>query len=244
MVTNTNLKTIYKGDMANQGEKMPPITGGDGRLYYNFALGLMVELREDFEVEKYTLKIVGCHYINATEYYDVERDGVPLPQPLSANRLRYLFSRYGIKTLATGEGRRELPLTLDEVKRYYEYRAQQYANARARAAGVPEYVALEVAAQALSSKIGFAQAFGREDEAAALQKQQTELKRRAAAALTAHGIVQELLNEPPRCELCNGKGYEFNCICSCAVSRTAEIKEFNAKERRRLASLTAGNNGG
>lgn len=230
--------------MTNKGEKMPPITGSDGKLYFNFAPGLRVLLREDFEVEKYTIKVLDCHYINSTEYYDVARNGVPLPQSLSANRLRFLISRYGIDLLDSGGERRELPLTLEEVKHYYEHRAKQHENARTRAAKIPEYVALEVSANALNSKIGFAQALGRENEAAALQEQQTRLRKQAKNVLYVHGIDPKLMDEPPRCELCSGKGYEFNCICSCAIAHTKEIKEFNAKQRLKFLNITAGNNGG
>lgn len=103
----------------NSGQKMPLYQSEDGKLYFNFAVGLSVLIRERVgkDTEEYTLTVKNCHYDGTTEYYDIERDGEPLPFPQSANRVKYLVSRYGVKTLAQGE-RRQIPLLLEEVKDY------------------------------------------------------------------------------------------------------------------------------
>lgn len=221
---------------------MPLYEGGDGKLYYNFAQGLKVYMHgsDCDKNDEYTLEIVGCHYIGITEYYDVERDGVRLPQPLSANRVKYLVSRYGQKTLAYGE-RLELPLLLDEVKLFYEVQERRRENAKTMASKLSEYVALDIAARSLSCKIGYAQAFGDKDEANALINQQKLLRLKANTVLTDNGIDPTEIKDLPKCEKCDGKGYYFNNICDCAIVRTAEIKAFNAEERRKLLKLTANN---
>lgn len=221
---------------------MPLYEGGDGKLYYNFAQGLKVYMHgsDCGKNDEYTLEIVGCHYIGVTEYYDVARDGIRLPQPLSANRVKYLVSRYGQKTLAYGE-RLELPLLLDEVKLFYEVQERRRDNAKRMAGKLSEYVALDIAARALNSKIGYAQAFENNDEANELINRQSLLRQKANAVLVENGIDPTEIEDLPRCEKCGGKGYFFNNICDCAVARTAEIKEFNAEERRKLLQLTAAN---
>lgn len=219
--------------MKNIGQKMPLLRGEDGKLYFNFAKGLKVLMHgSDRESnEEYTIEVIGCHYFGNTEYYDVARDGMQLPQPLSANRVKYLVSRYGVKTIAYGE-RQELPLLLEEVKLFYEVQERARENVRTQACKISEYVALNVAARALNSKIGYVQAFGHDDEAAALGIQQAELQRRAASVLIEHGIEPNLLAEPPKCVRCGGKGYVANAICDCAIARSDEIKRFNIEHRR------------
>ncbi len=228
----------------NYGQKMPLYEGADGKLYFNFAQGLKVLLRErnGDKVEEYTLEIVGCRYIHDTEYYDIERDGVPLPFAQSANRVKYLVSRYGIKTLAAGE-RRELPLLVSEVERYYGHREREYYHNCNRAEKLPEYKAIRSALSDLSIKIGIALAYERTDEVAALQAQKYELQRKSEATLRANGIDPKSLKAPQTCEKCGGRGYDYSGVCSCAIAQTATIKEFCAAERRNLAKLTGGNGG-
>lgn len=222
-----------------RGQKMPYFVGEDGKHYYNFAQGLKVELCENDggKLERYTLEIVACNFINGTEYYSVERDGMALPQPLSANRLRYLFSRYGVKTLAAGK-RRELPLLLEEVKGYYEERERARQKKIAQAEAIPEYTVIHKQIRYLDMQIGFAQARGQEEKAAALFQRQAELRAKSDDVLNAHGIDPEEISEPQKCEKCDGKGYNFNHICECAINMTDEIKEFFALNRLRLIELT------
>lgn len=215
--------------------------GANGKLYYNFAQGLKALMHgsERDRNEEYEIEIVGCHFVGDTEYYDVKRDGVQLPQPLSANRIKYLLSRYGVKTLAIGE-RQELPLTVEEVKRFYEYQEQLREREQNKAREITEYVSLKMAANALISQIGYAKAFGRDEEAAALTAQREELERRANAVLKVHGINPADVAEPAPCKKCDGKGYYYKTICGCAIPHTQEIKEFCARERLRLKRLTGG----
>ena len=225
----------------NKGEKMPLYEGNDGKLYFNFAQGLEMHMHGN-DCDKnadYTYKIVGCRYIGTTEYYDVEIDGVPQPQANSANRVKYLLSRYGVKMLASGD-RRELPLTVEEVKSYFEYKECERLRLQSEASKLTEYVALKTAAKALSPKIGYLQAFGRDEEAATLEEQRNELDRRADEELTAHGICPDDVAEPARCPKCDGKGYIYTHICACAIPLTHEIKAFNVNNRLRLSKLLRG----
>lgn len=219
--------------------KMPLYEGADGKLYYNFANGLKVAMHgsDRDKSEDYELEIVGCHYIGNTEYYDVLIHGAQLPQPISANRVKYLVSRYGVKTLINGE-RQELPLTVDEVKSFYEFREWQRAKVQSEASRITEYAALKLAVVGLTPKIGMAQAYGRTNEAAALTEQRSELERRAADVLKAHGIDPATVAEPAPCSECGGRGYIFNYVCECALPHTQEIKTFCASERLRLRTLT------
>lgn len=226
-----------------QGVKMPLYEGEDGKLYYNFAQGLKVRMHgSDVDKnENYELEIVGCHYVGNTEYYDVEIDGRQLPQPLSANRIKYLVSRYGERTLEYGE-RRELPLLLEEVQSYYHYKERARAHAQSEASKLTEYVALKIAIATVNQKIGYAFAFEKNDEAAAYEEQRDELERRAADILTVHGISPSDVAEPEHCEICDDKGYVYNHICACALPYAHEIKEFCALERLKLKQLTNGIN--
>lgn len=224
-----------------QGQKMPLYVGSDGKLYFNFAQGLKVQMygSDCDKNENYVYEIVGCHYIGITEYYDVEIDGVLLPQPNSANRVKYLISRYGVKTLASGK-RLEMPLTVEEVKAYFAYIEHKHEQAIREAGKLTEYVALKIAANQLVSQIGYAQAFGKTAEADALEEQRAELERRAAAELQAHDIDPNEIKEPTQCSKCGGRGYIYNHICTCAISHTQTIKDFNAKQRLHFAKVLRG----
>lgn len=225
----------------NHGQKMAYYEGADGKLYYNFALGLKVVLREGNgeTAKEYTLEIIGCKFSGGTEYYDIARDGVPQPYAQSANRVKFLLSCFGVKTLANGE-RLELPLLIEEVKRYYSNGYHVYLNACAKAEAIPEYKALAHELRGFDYKIGTALAYERTDEAASLQKQQFEIQRRAEEILKAHGINPADLKEQT-CEKCGGKGFDYFGICDCALAQADKIKAFCAAERRQLKKLTGGN---
>lgn len=227
----------------NQGQRMAYYEGADGKLYYNFAKGLKVVLREGKgnTAEEYTIEIIGCHFFSGTEYYDVARDGIPQGYSLSANRVRFLFSRYGIKTLAAGE-RVELPLLMEEVQRFYDYRERLCLKKQQQAEAIPEYKALTYEGRGLSHKIGTALAYGRIEEAASLQKKQFDINRRIEVALREHGLTPADLQEI-KCDKCNGKGYNDLGICDCAIKQTATIKAFCAAERLRIRKLAGGNGG-
>lgn len=227
----------------NHGQKMAYYEGADGKLYYNFAQGLKVVLREGKgeTAEEYTLEIVGCHFSSGTEYYDIARDGVTQPYAQSANRVKFLLSRYGIKTLADGE-RLELPLILEEVQRYYSHRYHVYLKTSKQAEAIPEYKALTYELSGFGYKIGTALAYERTEEAASLQKKQFEIQRRIEAVLKSNGINPADLQEQ-KCDKCDGKGFDYFGICDCALAQSAKIKAFCAAERRQLKKLTGGNGG-
>ena len=227
----------------NHGQKMAYYEGADGKLYYNFAQGLKVVLREGKgeTAEEYTLEIVGCHFSSGTEYYDIARDGVTQPYAQSANRVKFLLSRYGIKTLADGE-RLELPLILEEVQRYYSHRYHVYLKTSKQAEAIPEYKALTYELRGFGYKIGTALAYERTEEAASLQKKQFEIQRRIEAVLKSNGINPADLQEQ-KCDKCDGKGFDYFGICDCALAQSAKIKAFCAAERRQLKRLTGGNGG-
>lgn len=227
--------------MQGNGQKMPLYEGADGKLYFNFGQGLKVRMHgsDCDKSEDYELEIVGCHYIGNTEYYDVVRDGSPLPFAQSANRVKYLLSRYGVKLLACGK-RQELPLLLEEVQAYFEYEEQKRIAAQSEASKLTEYIALTIAARELNFQIGKAQAFERNEEAAALEAQRAELERRAADELAAHGINPSDIAEPAQCKKCGGKGFINTQICDCVFPNVRKIKDFNASRRLRLAKLLRG----
>lgn len=226
-----------------EGQKMPPYVGEDGKLYFNFAQGLEVLIRERLQggnVDEYTYKIAACRYIGTTEYYDVEQNGVLKPAPDSANRVKYLISRYGVKTLYTGK-RLELPLTVDEVKQYYAHRESVYETANAAALLIPEYKALRSECNGLYRKIGFAEVYGKTDEAAELESRQAELRRKMENVLRAHMINPDDLTPLPYCDRCGGKGFNVFGVCKCAEGQSDKIKAYNAAERLRLRRLINNN---
>lgn len=219
---------------------MPLYEGEDGKLYFNFAVGLKVQLREDFpgrESKEYVIEVVGCRYIGNTEYYDITRDGVPLPQPQSANRIKYLISRFGIKTLAFGE-RKEMPLLLDDVKLYYDYFARCKEIAQRKLESVPGYSLIQTELNRLNIRLAFAEAREQKKEATALQKEIDDLNARKLKIMNSCGIDQSDL-KGIECEFCKGKGYIGYQICDCALKRVELIKGFCADNRRHLNRLTS-----
>lgn len=223
-----------------EGQKLPPYVGADGRLYFNFAQGLEVLIRERSKgadvIDEYTYKITACRYIGGTEYYDVEQNGIQKPAPDSANRVKYLISRYGVKTLYTGK-RLELPLTLDEVQQYYDHCARVYDTAYAAAMLIPEYKAIRAELIKIACKTGYAEAYHRFDQVAELETRQAELQKQANNILRAHYINPDDLKTAPRCERCGGKGFDVFGVCSCAERQSDKIKAYNAAERLRLRRL-------
>ena len=136
----------------------------------------------------------------------------------------------------------ELPLTLEEVQRYYSHRYHVYLKTKAQAEAIPEYKALTYELRGFGFKIGTALAYERTDEAARLQKQQFEVQRRIEVVLKTHGINPTDLKEQT-CDKCDGKGYDYFGICDCALAQADKIKKFCAAERRQLKKLTGGNGG-
>ncbi len=224
-----------------EGQKLPPYVGEDGRLYFNFAQGLEVLIRERSPgttnvFDEYTYKITACRYIGGTEYYDVEQNGIAKPAPDSANRVKYLISRYGVKTLYTGM-RLELPLTVEEVQRYYENIERVFDTSYATAMLIPEYKAIRAELTKTACKIGYAEAYHCLTEAAELEARQEELQTQAENILRAHYINPDDLKITPRCERCGGKGFDVFGICCCAERQRDKIKAYNAAERLRLRRL-------
>lgn len=218
------------------GQKMPPKSGCDGKLYFNFNQHMRVKMLEfvDGTAQHYTLEVTDCRYINGTEYYDVRRNGVKLPQPLSANRLRFLFSYYVVATLEEGIPV-ELPLTLSEVRYFYGWHAYQREKEREKAEKVPGYKEIRSSISHIDIKIGRALADEDLNAQNELCGERDKLKSKAMRMLGEAHIDTTLLEEPPKCKKCSGKGYIFNQICDCAYLREKEIKDFNARQRLLLA---------
>ena len=224
--------------MKYKGEKMPVYEGADGRLYFNFAVGLKMAMHgnDRDKNENYEYEIYDCRYVGNTEYYDIRIDGIPMPAPDSANRVKYLVSRYGIKTLAVGK-RRELPLTVEEVKRYYQIKEYRTAAAQQKANTLSEYTELKSEVAALAIDIAYAEAAEKLERAEYLSAKRDKLWRQANEVLKSNGINPEDLKEPERCKLCGGKRYLSNTVCSCALHSKKEIKDYCAAERLRLRAL-------
>lgn len=227
--------------MIKKGEKMPIFESADGKRYFNFALGLKVAMHgnDRDKNEDYIYEIVGCRYMGNTEYYDIKIDGIPNAAPDSANRVKYLLSRYGVRTLAVGQ-RQELPLTVAEVKYYYEFQEYYREEAQRKAKGIPEYAELKSRANELITEIGYAEAYGNDSKAAYLSAQRIQLELQANKVLKANGINPENLVDPKPCRWCGGRGYISNIVCGCALKREKEIKEFCAANRLRLKELMHG----
>ncbi len=227
--------------MADKGEKMPVFVGEDGRLYFNFAVGLKMAMHgsDRDKSENYEYEIYDCKYIGNTEYYGIKIDGIPMPVPDSANRVKYLISRYGVRPLAVGE-RRELPLTVGEAKHFYETMEYRRTEAQRKAKSIAEYVALKSEANALSSEIGYAEALEKDERAEYLTAKQARLECQAKEVLKAQGIDPDDVEEPKRCAWCGGRGYIAKTVCGCALKREKEIKAFCATERLRLKAFTNG----
>ena len=223
-----------------QGQKLPPYEGADGILYFNFGIGLKVECREttpDRGTEQYTLEIVDCRLIRNTEYYDVLRDGVLLPQPITANRVKYILTWYGIKTLSSGV-RKEMPLLIEEISQYYEYCESFKREKEQRLANIPEYQANDSELRKIAMQLGFASAFGKTDEEKRLMSEQERLSDNKKTLLKKYlGISEKELEGSPFCEKCNRKGFFGYDICQCAIKHTAQIKQYCAKERQRFKGL-------
>ena len=107
------------------GKRLEPIIGEDGRLYYNYGVGAKYVVEDNGE--EYALEIKDCRYSETkVEYYKCTHNGEPFWNEFSANRLHHILN-YGLhKTVSEGK-RRELPLLVEEVQTY------SYAKSTARA---------------------------------------------------------------------------------------------------------------
>ena len=217
-----------------QGTKMPPRIGDDGRLYYNYNVGLRVKMQENGET--WELEIVNATYINGTEYYTVLRNCAYMPAQLSANRVRFLLSVCGRDVIRPGAPR-ELPLLPEEVQNSYEAMQECWDEEIVKLAKCEEYSNVRTKINKLSFKIGMIEARG-EDGAEELKKELEDLEIDAQRAMLNNGINTSIINRK-QCPHCGDKGFTRFGICDCAYAQAEEIKEFNAQIRLKARKYQA-----
>ena len=216
------------------GKKMPPAQGEDGRLYFNFGVGSHYVFYPDNGEKPFDYLITNCELIGDTEYYYIQSNGKPIPRPISANRLKFLLSTIRCDLTEQGE-ELELPLLCEEVEDFYsawnKERAIKREVARKRLQKT-EYGNLHSEICRLPMQIGIAEVKGDEQELARLN---TELERKNLAMqkiLDSNGITAEMLNDDYLCEKCKDSGMRTEAvICGCARARTEEIKKYCAAKR-------------
>lgn len=224
-----------------KGQKIPPYIGEDGRLYFNFGVELRALCREksaDGKIEKYTFEIKACRLVGDTEYYEATRNTIPLPQLITANRVKYILTWYGIKTLSVGV-RAPLPLTINEIEQYSEYCAERQRSAEQTLATNERFTEVEQSLRRLSMQLGFAEARGQADEEKKLIQQQLDLNKRKSEIMRDLGISEEALAGVPFCAKCNHKGYIGHELCMCTAKYAEEIQNYCANLRLRIKKFTA-----
>lgn len=206
---------------------MPPKVGNDGRLYYNYNVGLRVVMKENNEGWHFEIK--NATYLSCTEYYTCARNGELMPAQLSANRVRFLLSVCGQEVIAAGEAR-ELPLLPEEVENFYSDKIEYYDKQLAKMVNCKAYGEARTKINALACKIGTYEALekpGVEE----LKKEYAEIENSANEILIKAGVDVSIFNMQ-RCPDCNEHGFDkYGSICACAYAKAEEIKDFNAKIR-------------
>lgn len=217
-----------------QGTKMPPRIGDDGRLYYNYNVGLRVKMQENGET--WELEIVNATYINGTEYYTVLRNCAYMPAQLSANRVRFLLSVCGRDVVRPGAPK-ELPLLPEEVQNFYEDLEERIFRERKAIELFETYKEIRAKINKLSFKLGMLEA-REEPGAKELEKEIRDLEIEAQLTLIHNGIDTALINRKP-CPHCLDKGFTKFGICDCAYAQAEDIKEFNAQIRLKARKYQA-----
>ena len=217
--------------MANKqnGKRLEPIIGEDGRLYFNYGSGAKYVIED--KGKEYVHEIIDCRYSeNKVEYYKCTNNGKPFWNEFSANRLHHILN-YGLhKTVSEGI-RRELPLTVDEVN-VYAYGKSQARAAAVKALGNTDYFAKNKELKSLAIEKAFAEVNGQTDKLAELNKRENQLKSKQLAILQAKKIDPLILRESGFCNSCNQTGISGNKVCTCAEKLSKEIKNYNAILRR------------
>lgn len=209
-----------------KGTKILPKLGEDGRLYYNYGIGLKVRMIE--KGEEWTLEINNCTYLNGTEYYTVLRNEKPMPAQLSANRIKFLLSVSGQEIIAQGR-EKELPLLIEEVENYYAEQQEYYEKQLTKMANCAPYMEIRREMNALAFKIGTYEALekpGVDD----LVKKNVELEALANEILVKNGVDVNVIDKDV-CPDCADKGFNAFGICACAYAQEGKIKNFNAQIR-------------
>lgn len=173
------------------GKRLEPIIGEDGRLYFNYGVGAKYVVEDNGE--EYTFEIVGCRYDNNVEYYKCLHNGEPFWNDFSANRIHFLLN-FGLHKTESEGKRQELPLTVDEVNAY------AYGKATAKAAAVQalkntDYFAKDKEVKSILIDKAFAEAKGQSDKIAELTEREKKLRSKQASILHTKKIDPEILIE-------------------------------------------------
>ena len=219
--------------MANsKGNRLPPKVGEDGRLYFNYGVGAQYSIKD--KGKEYIFEIVDCRYDEReVEYYKCTNNGVPFWNEFSANRIHYVLN-FGLHETISEGVRRELPLTVDEVKAF----ATGKATARVvvvKSLGNTDYFAKDKELKSIEIEKVFAECHGQQDKLSELTKREKELRGKQEQILKTKNIDPSILKEVEFCSDCNRTGVTFsNKVCVCAKKLENEIKSYNAILRRKL----------
>lgn len=222
--------------MANNvnGNRLPPIVGEDGRLYFNYGVGAKYVVEDNGE--EYTFEITDCRYSdNNVEYYKCSNNGKPFWSELTANRIHFVLN-FGLHEMISEGKRRELPLTVDEVNTFAYGKAQARAAA-VKALGNTDYFAKDKELRSIEIDKTFAEVKGQTDKLAELEERAKKLRAKQVTILQGKKIDPAILKEVAFCNDCNGKGVtQGNKVCDCAKKMQKEIKEYNAILRRKVGA--------
>lgn len=224
--------------MASDGKRIEPVIGEDGRLYFNYGIGAKYRLED--KGEEYIYEIVGCRYSDTNvEYYKCTKNGEPFWNEFSANRIYHILHQGLLETICEGK-RRELPLTVEEVKAY------AYGKATARAVAVKslgntDYFAKVKELNSIEIDMTFAELHGQAEKLAELTAKAKQLKAKQASILQTKKIDPAVLKELDFCAACNRTGVTNGSkVCDCARKLSKEIKEYNAILRRKTLQKEGG----
>ena len=225
----------------SNGKRLPPRVGEDGRLYFNYGVGAKWRFEGNgnikdklFEESKETIfEIVDCRYSDSgVEYYKCTNNGVPFWNEFSANRIYHILD-YGLHKQISEGARRELPLTVEEVKTFVIGKAMARATA-VKTLGNTDYFAKDKELRSIQTDKVFAEVKGQMDKLAELTDKEKKLKGKQAQILKTKNIDPAILKEVDFCSDCHGTGVtNSNKVCDCAKKLEAEIKNYNAILRRK-----------
>lgn len=217
-------------------ELKKPYVGENGRMYFNYPVGAEYQFRNAAGI-KFSLRIVDCDYEGGKEYYFLESAGKILPARFSVDKLEKQLAAMPYEVLYEGK-RRELPLLVEEVEKYYGAKAKErdYANVQEndKLKGTM-HGSLVQANGKLKKRLMLAEAEGREGDVALINKTMAENSAKIDQIRTLKGVDVKILKKIPNCELCNDTGIVDGEICACAMERAEQIKAYNAALR--LAEL-------
>lgn len=213
----------------NTGEKMPPRII-NGVRFFNFPIGAVYLIADKEYGKTYRLTIVGATYNSNshTEYYTCKQDGIDMPTPISANRIKYLTSRYLVSQEFIGQYM-IFPLTHEEVKYFFEVQNTQEKermdDLKKKVYEDDDYKSLVALYKVLNSKFIEATIKGRRDEASSIEIEIAGVKVQMQERARIAGFVPTV-----KCKCCHNTGFtERGNICPCAIERTKDIKIFYAK---------------